>query len=311
MTEPPPAFDELKVSTITIMVWSNLTFDLREVFETLPITEGTIIKGPKKRMDVPYGAIVSLRNGTEVRGIDLQKKKKRKKVDRRRFNFFLNQVTVVVNLGHTLLNIMMFKDNFKVVGCKSIEDAIEAIKVLWEEYFMLNPRLWNIDKKLWFADTLPHFLFEEVMTNYCFNLGFRIDREALNMLMNSPEYSDVVIQSLYEPSINTNVNVQMYYTPSTTFREMVTYTPFEAIRESVDGTHPYVKYITEIKRKKKKNLKTVKITFIVFSSSKITLSGRDIDLMRQRYNYFVKILTEHKGEIEEQTEFNKKPFAFA
>ena len=81
MTEIIP-FEDLNTSTITMMVYSNLTFDLMKVFSHIPITHIVLpLTRKKKRIDkkklkAPYGSVISLQYGVYIRGIRLSKEKK-------------------------------------------------------------------------------------------------------------------------------------------------------------------------------------------------------------------------------------------
>src|SRR5688572_12131042 len=188
-------FDELKTSTMTIMCYSNLNFNIPAIFKRLPITsiEVPLTKKQrnvdKKRIVAPYGAVISVQAKTQIRGIDLRKRKKhwctvcqpKKVMDERevkvitvteklvntpavdedgygkdvksivyscsrcqkdynpseikKINHFLNQLTIVLSVGkQPLLNIMLFRDNLKIAGCKNIDDAAEAILILWDNF---------------------------------------------------------------------------------------------------------------------------------------------------------------------------------
>lgn len=295
-------FSELKVSTATVMVYTNLTFDLDRIYSTLPIFECEAVSA-KKKISAPYGAIVCMQNKDEVRGLDLRKKQTRKKTDRRRFTFFLNQITLELSLSidgvHTLLNIMMFRDNFKIVGCKSEDSAVEAVMVLWEEYLAPRPDLWKL------TEPSPKFLFEVVMQNLGFSLGFPIDREALNTVMNGSDLSKFVAFSKYEPTINTNVNIKMHYTPSSLARDVLVYP------EPLSRTPHFILLSREAFRDgKKKKSKVSYITFIVFSSSKIILSGRDPEAMEKMYSFFVETLLARRESIEEKFVVPTVPFTW-
>ena len=81
MTEIIP-FEDLNKSTITMMVYSNPTFDLMKIFSHIPITHiDSPLRRKKKRVDkkklkAPYESVISLQYGLYIRGIRLSKEKK-------------------------------------------------------------------------------------------------------------------------------------------------------------------------------------------------------------------------------------------
>ena len=190
----PPHFENLKTSTMTVMVYPNIQMDLRLLFRKILITKVEIPytkkqkNVDKKRLLAPDGTIVSLQLGNWMRGIDTRKKRKiwctvcrpieidgnrEKKIktvtevpitnrtlknpkypsdahtfkmycsrcdqtykikEIKKINHFLNQLNILVSIGSTrpLLSVMAFKTSFKIAGCKSLEDAQEAVLCLWQ-----------------------------------------------------------------------------------------------------------------------------------------------------------------------------------
>lgn len=345
-----PEYRELKTSTRTVMVYSNIIMDLDKVFQNLPITEIDIPSLTKKNKNIdkkklkaPYGAIISVQKGIQYRGIDLRKRKKhwcaascRETINRgskvvdistvvevpsqiegtdiyeikyfctkceryytirelKKIVNFLNQVTVVLSIGDIILNIMMFKDNFKIAGCKKGDDAVEAMMILWQDYISkISSKTGAWTKKLDFKTEQPRFIFRLVMRNADFKLDFYIDREKLNELMNRSQYSDKIYMSQCETTGNTNVNIKMYTQEPVDYQHDCLVMPRgkEAYFIKVDD-NPYMT---------KKPGKKEYATFLVFSSSKIILSGRYEDDMKDMYEFFVKEVMKHRDLIEEKIE---------
>lgn len=335
-----PEFSELKTSTRTIMVYSNMTFDLKTIFENIPIThvEVPLTKkkkyAEKKKLRAPKGAIVSTQRSNFIRGIDLRKakkhwctecQKKEKKGNRevkvntiveelveldndtreiryycteceryyelrnlRKITSFLNQITIVISLGDINLNVMMFKDNFKMAGCKNDEDAIEAMRILWENVIRDIPNAFTFKE----GETVPRFAFRLVMRNVDFKLGFYIDRKKLNSLMNDKKYSDKVFLSQCETTGHTNVNIKMYsHRPKTHMFKCMTYTSKAA---------PDFEYLQDIPFKTNKPKPEKHNTFIVFGSSETILSGRYGENMKEAYEFFIDVVMSNKDMIEEK-----------
>lgn len=222
---------------------------------------------------------------------------------------FLNQTTVVLALDEIVINIMVFKDNFKVAGCKTDDNAIEAIMILWEDHIQklnstFNNRAWALKEK--WSDTTPRFLFRPVMRNMNFRLAFFIDREKLNLLMNKKEYRDIVFMSQCETTGNTNVNIKMYTEKPDAHRyECLTY-------PAADGTGvPYIELVKDNYLKDTVTKKPERITLVVFSTSEVILSGRYPDVMKDRYEFFIKEMLKNRKAIEEkivEPQFSIKDF---
>lgn len=336
-----PSFDELKTSTKTVMVYSNVVFDFSKIFLGMYVTPVDVpLTKKKKNVDkkklvAPYGSIISIQKGTFYRGVDLRKRRKhwcasncrpiiqrenktiykdtvceeRAKIPNtdiykikyfctscekyyshsqlKKIPTFLNQVTFVLSIGHVNLNIMMFKDNFKIVGCKSNKDAYEATMILWNDYIKPVSDCWKMKTE----EEHPNFVFKLVMKNMDFRLGFFIDRNKLSTLMNSPEFKDKVFLSQRETTGHTNVNIKMYTKKPENYHYLCLVFPSEGEEYFLRlEKNPY----KPIKKKKKKFT-----TFIVFSSSETILSGRYTESMRESYNFFVDTVIKNKKEIEE------------
>lgn len=377
-------FKDLQTSTSTVMVYTNIIFDLKKIFESIKLTE---IEVPltkkqknvdKKKISAPYGAIISVQSKTHIRGVDLRKKQKRwctvcqpykvspegdvtyintvtdqlehvkgtdmsaimyycskcqkvyKPEELYKINHFLNQITIVISTGsQPLLNVMMFKDNLKFAGCKGIDDAVEGMMILWQDY-IFSPK----ETSFWFpggakalafdgasttaqttASTTAQtplwrhkkgarssrFVFETVMRNVDFKIGWPIERPALNALMNDSKYAKHIFMSQYESTGHTNVNVKMYSRKPDNFT-------YDCLIIPLDTSVPprFIKlndipYKSE-KKKRKDATKDKYITFIAFSSSEIILSGRYDQNMEEMYNFFVRTVFAHRKNIEEKLE---------
>lgn len=262
-----------------------------------------------------------------------------------KINHFLNQITIVISTGkQPLLNVMMFKDNLKFAGCKGMDDAIEAIMILWQDYIFspkevsywfpggakaleYTPHPPGTDKRpsakasttmpstapstaLTKASTMlwklkkgaksPRFVFETVMRNVDFKIGWPLERPALNLLMNDEKYSKYIFMSQYESTGHTNVNIKMYSRKPKDFK-------YECLVLPLVGGQPGFIQLSDIpykseKKKKKDISKDQYITFIAFSSSEIILSGRYDQNMEEMYNFFVRTVFKHRKDIEERLE---------
>jgi hypothetical protein len=208
---------------------------------------------------------------------------------------------------------MIFKENIKIAGCKNEQDAKNMVMYLWKEHLSKIEgvsKFRSIAKSSVGKEITPKFTFETVMKNYGFNLGFGILREPLNILMNKEEYSDKVYMSEYESTGHTNVNIKMYSVKPENFTyTCITYTGGGGVEGDggevdggggVDGGGFAVEETKDIHGKKVKAGKDEYVTFIVFSSSEVILSGKYTENMRELYNFFREIITQNKNYLEEK-----------
>lgn len=351
------AFEDLKVATATYMAYTNINLNLKDIFSCTPIT---FVNPPltkkkknidKKKIECPYGQIISLQYNLYVRGLRMSDEKKywcpkcqlidkdktskfekqiktvnevikplskeelisskfpaqTKKIhlicstcgtefnmnDIKHIVPFLNQVTIVLSLGDILINIMVFKDNLKLAGNKSLENAMESVMILWEDYIRDVPSRWNYREG--FSKNEVKFLFSLSMKNLNFDLGFPIDRYKLNKLMNNPEYRSKIHLSKYESTSDTNVNIKMRaIKPKEHKYDMLTY--------NNDCNTCVRSQTSELLFSKGKKKKDEFITFIVFSSAQTNLSGRYHEVMKEYYNFFINTTKKHRKQIEENIE---------
>lgn len=321
-------FENLKVSTQTILVYTNIVFNFDTIFKNFEVTpiDFTPLTKKKKNIDkkmitAPENSIISIQKGRYFRGKYLRKKKKyvcpihnKKTIIEivneaestqetsnieyfctecgvyyqpekfKKICIFLNQITLDI-YKENLLNIMMFKSCMKIAGCRSEQDAVDVVKLLWTKY--LQPGDYTtVDNKP------PEFIFDSVMINMGFRHNFSIDQEKLDRMMKSEKYKDLVYETRYEPTGQTSVNIKIVQKVPDNFEytKLVCH-PKTTVQTKTNG-NPYKKY-------KKMNNKSY-TTLIVFSSSETILSGKYIQNMKEIYNFFTTEVHKNRAFIEEK-----------
>lgn len=270
--------DNIKVSTKTIIAVSNLNLDIQRIFTSFPI--GVHEKNI---------TIQTIYYGTDRRGIIVEKKKKKKS--------FRNAVNLIAYISNNntqkKINFKVSKNGkFQLTGCKSEENAIEIIS-----YFINKLYLCCKDAVLITKGNFIKVYFQTVMTNIDFSIGFFINRQKLDELMNK----DTSYHSLLETSCGyTGVNIKFLL--NTKWWEIeVPVIECKNINESVlhwDKSYEPLNTVTnisqEIKHKKKYN------TFLVFHSGNIIMSGIMRETMEKHYQIFIDLLHKWKPLIEEK-----------
>ena len=108
-------FDDIKVSTKTFIVMTNIFLDLDKLHEFLQVTNYVVIpkkRGRKKKMelvdpnkDIKTGSIITVDYKGVVRGVDLKKKKKKDRKEKpNKSKYFRNAVTIVMIIDNKKIN---------------------------------------------------------------------------------------------------------------------------------------------------------------------------------------------------------------
>ena len=215
-----------------------------------------------------------------------------------RISHFLNQVTCIISINGKLMNVMLFKDNFKIAGCQNLDNAISTIKILWG--YIKNIKLSN-GGYAWKQFPVgncdehpPRFVIDEVMTNVDFKFDFKIDRIKLNNLMNQEKYKNIIFSSKFEATSNSNVNVKMFPTMPLNFK-------YKCIEILSNNETKIINLDMNIYNKKAKK-KDSYVTFLIFHSAKVIMSGKYHETMKTQFDIFKNIIQDNKNEIQEQIE---------
>ena len=304
-------FQDVPISTQTIISVSNLKFNLNLMYQYLPITEYIILKkkrGRKKKVEVVNpnqniapGSIISIQNKTNIRGSILKESKKENKT------YFLNSITIVMVLENGKLINSKISQNGKlqITGCKNMDQCVEMIKYLFKHIkeieIQIGQSMFSLKYGSKSTNSNPTFIFNIVMKNIDFKVNFNINREKLNQFMN--EHTEFC--SLFESSVNTGVNIKIKSNISyDTHLDSVEILPDLSIQKNKVPFSYYSLYLDE-KEKKKETKKEKYHTFLVFHSGSIIQSGSGPE-MNDVYNKFVTILNKYRKDFEEILNTNIK-----
>ena len=293
-------FEDIPVSTKTFIVMTNITVDIKKLFDFLPITEYTVVpkrRGRKKKntivdpnKNIPDGSIITLDLANTIRGVVLKKKKKKEgKVN----DYFRNSVTVVMVIDGKKINFKISRNGkFQMTGCKYDHHAESCVKYIWE-YLKGNTDIYTIAENKSFKA-----LFIPAMRNIDFSLGFILDREKLDEYFNT--YTNYY--SLLETSIGyTGVNIKIPVTKPITDLKIKELT-YKGDRWLSPKFIPYQKYLDTLKPKEqqKKIDKERFNTFLVFHSGKTICSSMCEEFARDTYYEFIDIIKKNYRLFEEK-----------
>ena len=311
------SFDEINVSTKTVIGMSNLNIDLDKFFKYIPVTDYIPVekrKGRRKRIQIktttnviPKGSIISLQKGVDFRGVELKKKKKK---------YFLHSITLVMCLyENKFINVKVYSNGkFQITGCSSEDTYMFAIiyiyKLLQETEKWTGEKIFSLfSNKTFESDQHLSVIFETVMQNLDFNLGFGVYRVKLDRFIH--EHTNY--KSNFEPSVNTSVNIKVKSDTTIDYNLLrITYVPVEE-EKTLDLVYNsniqksfvlYKDYLELVQPKRKKeSKKEVKKkekyhTFLVFTTGSIIMSSRGPDMERV-YSEVIDILMKNREYFED------------
>jgi len=288
-------FETIQVSTKTFTTFSNIFIDIDKLYSLIPITEYTIKqkkRGRKKKdhieqqkRKVEYGSIITVKFQDKVRGVDLKQTKNKK--------WFRNSITLVIVLSKPI-NIKICRNGtFQMTGCKYNTDSVDVVKYIWHIINKTNTFTYKNNK-----DTHFYTYIIPSMRNIDFDVGFNIDRDKLNQYM----YKHMGYHCILETSFGyTAVNIKMKLKndiKNMQVKKLLIDDTNTFIEENVN----YDEYLSKLSNKDRETkLKAVRyITFLVFHSGKIIMSGLTREFMRDEYKNFTDILKDAEEEIKEK-----------
>ncbi len=315
-------FNDVTVSTTTVIALTNLKIDLDRFFQLVPITDHTPLEKKRGRKpcfnregpeaQIPFGSILLAQKRRDFRGSYMKGKTKKSQT------YFLHSVTVVLSLNNNkIVNIKVSSNGkFQITGCKSSEHYTQTIialfNVLRQIELMTGERVYSFQKidEETSIDKL-HVVFNTVMQNMDFHIGFAICRVKLDTFINN--HTDFT--SIFEGSIGTGVNIKVPSESDSYDTLMsISYDPLDKScflkSEEIKVNQlevPFSRYskFLEDKEKKKDIKKKKHHTFLVFASGSVIMSSRGPDMERVFYK-LIETLLKHRSQFEDKN--NKSSF---
>ena len=300
-----PNFDDIKVSTKTFTVNTNLNIDLEKLYNFLPITPYVVIikkRGRKKKCehidpnkDIEYGSIITVKYMDEIRGVEAVPKKNKGKPKK----WFRNSITVVIVFDKKINMKVCMNGTFQMTGCKTDEHAELCVKHIWK-YLEPNPCTYSFTR-----GTQLETLFIPSMRNIDFSVGFIIDREKLNKYMCTQQDFHCLLETSFGYT-GVNIKVPLPFDIRTMKIKKLIFSPD---KEWIEELVTFQQYLDILKPKDailKTNYQRY-VTFLAFNSGCVICSGLTADFMRDTYNFFVATIRKAYEHIEERLD----PIIFA
>lgn len=285
-----PKFEDIKVSTKTFIIMTNLKLNINNLFDNLPITDYAYTprrRGRRKKNEVVQpvvqiedGSIITLEYKNSIRGVNLKKKKKTVT----KANFFRNALTIVIMIDSKKINFKVSNNGkIQMTGCKEDKHCEQCIKWLWF-YIKDNTSLYEFQT----VTKILKIIFIPAMRNIDFSLNFNVDREKLDEYFNQ----HTKYHSLLETSFGyTGVNIKLPLCKP--IQELM----LKSVEFNNEWSQPFYVPFTDYlnllsdkdiaKKLKKKRYNT----FLIFHSGKIIMSGMEETFMKESYYDFIHIIT--------------------
>lgn len=294
-------FSDIEISTMTIIGVANWNLNIEKLFENLVTTEYVVIpkkRGRKKKevkeepnKHIKEGDIITLKYKDKIKGVDLKSKKN----NNSKKGYFRNSITVVMFVGGKLINFKISKNGkFQITGCKTDIHAELCTKYIWN-YIQDSPesnQICNIKK-----DEKPTVTFLIVMTNIDFNVGFNVNREALDDFINTKTTHNSILETSFGYT-GVNIKIPLDKSQGEPNHKRLTLEGKEWVKDDIKGEE-YLLSLTQ-KDFKKENSKPRYNTFLVFHSGNVILSSKHRYYMKNVYDDFIKIVDSSRHIIQEK-----------
>lgn len=306
-----------KISTRTVIASTNVEFNIHDIYEKLPALEMSqeyndkymsLIPLKKRRgrrkkneeclknLRMEYDEMVDLKEGDIVAIYFRNNKKGLPQYLKYGVKFFRNALNIVMMRTKDKKINMKLSQNGKIqmTGCKEEEDAQFCLKYLFQHISEYCP-----DSLVYKENMKNNHLdisFFTVMTNLDFNIGFHINRQKLNQLINR----ETVFNSLLETSFGytgVNIKIEVPYDPDVNIDRL------QLLREN-NWSKSFIKYDEYLQKNgemyyKNELQKKRYNTFLVFHSGNIIMSGMRLDKMTNHFKEFCEFLLKYRADIEE------------
>ncbi len=290
-------FEDVLISTKTIVIDININVNIKEVFATFPVVEFMDDVPPlnakkqisKKKLrkyvcdqNLPDGTIIAIEYEHKSRGLPIK--------------HFRNAMTIVMIIENKYINFKLPpKGRIQITGCKFDKYAEKCVQFLWEKLlFYTTPE----NPLFTFRPDETDFsaIFHVVMSNRNFYLGFHINRQKLDHYVNTQE--EFPGTSLLELTFGyTGLNIKLPCTHQNILLKTLTYMD----NKWVDGFIEYNEYLKQLSPKDyaKEIGKSRKNSFLIFRSGAAIMSGLESQHMEADYYKFINMIEKCKPIIED------------
>lgn len=334
-TSAVPDFDDVQISTMTVIAHTNLTINTEKFFKYIPITDYTLIRKKRGRKckiqpedpnkDIPPGSIISLKKRRCIRGAVLKTKKVKSK------KYWKHSVSAVMMLeGGKMVNVKVpHNGKLQMTGCKTVKHAVEFVKNMYS--LMIETEEWTGETLFTYRDEIdetdlqdesavdaegedspqdlkeiePELVrpkndglvayFKIAMKNIDFHVGYKIRRDFLNEFINF----QTDFRSIFESSMGPSVNIKIK--ANDRFDDKLSRLRITAQGECIHDVVTYGEFYTTLSPNDQKDAKKSEKyhTFLCFASGSIIMSSSGKEMSTIFYK-LVRLLIDHRNKLEDK-----------
>lgn len=307
-------FETLKISTMTMVVATNWKLDIKDAFDTFPITEFVVVpkkRGRKKKgvvedpnKDVKDGSIICLNYSGQRRGPDLKpektpKKSIKKTKPKKKMKPFRNSISIVMKVGDKYVNGKLSNNGkIQITGSKRIDHAIKFVNNIWN---LINSfsKCGKMKVEINDDDNIPKAVVKIVMTNIDYDIGYNIDRIKFDSYIKE---NDTGFISIFHPSsAYSGVNVKSLSTDPIDNRMTLLTWDNDKLTTKRCPYNEYLDLLSPKDREKELKKKGQYHTFLVFYSGRVIQSGPSYQDMNKVRDKFIEMTCKNKDIFIEHT----------
>lgn len=251
------SFEDLPVSTQTFIVKSNITLiRLNDLYDSLSIKEPEIIM-IKYRNNCKGHCMLPIKNSIKN---------------------FLNCVSISI-VTDKKINVKIFNNGvFQMTGCKSINHVIFCMNILVRELLLVS-NCYDKDDHLCDSSSFIYYIVS-AMRNIDFEIGFKIDRQALGThLSSNTKYSVPPMSSGYM-GVKLKIPIDDSSIYSIKIRKII-----HSLSSYDESFVSYEDFYTNIYPNPKKLKKKYFVSVSIFQNGKVLMSGADESLQKPYYEW--------------------------
>lgn len=279
-------FENLRVTTQTYVVHTNLTIPLAELYACVKPTP--VVQSYKKKFNVEKenlsdGDIIHIQFKNDSKGIIKDIKRKQ----------MLNVVTVIVKYKNKLYNVKIAQSGkFQLTGCRDLESVIFIVGVIIRLLRQLGLYKQTSDA-VGIEQTECYFIC--VMSNVNVEIPFKINRDKLHQYINQKtDHISILEKSVGYVGVNVKIASERERKEDVTI-DKVTYATNGSYTKEVARYSDYLRACEKADKKYKKEMYN---SFLIFESGKTIMSGCSSALNRRdAYEMFMRIVEEARDEI--------------